>query len=117
MLDDWQNDTCEGKYLKTIFERRMPKDRPDKNFQRGLKEAKTPNKSFNSYGGYFHMGLTKTDKRRHIIGMDGFGGQMIWIDFDEGRIVVTHAIYNNYNWKKIVRDIIRKGKISSGNWN
>jgi CubicO group peptidase (beta-lactamase class C family) len=117
MLNDWQNDTCEGKYLKTIFERRMPKDRPDKNFQRGLKEAKSPNKSFNSYGGYFHMGLTKTDKRRHIIGMDGFGGQMIWIDFDEGRIVVTNAIYNNYNWKNIVRDVIRKGKISSGNWN
>jgi hypothetical protein len=23
MLDDWQNDTCVGKYLKTIFENRI----------------------------------------------------------------------------------------------
>lgn len=117
MLDDWQNDTCEGKYLKTIFERQMPKDRPDKRFQRDIKNANWPNHSFKNYGGYFHIGLTKTSKKRHIIGMDGFGGQMILIDFDEGRIVVTNAIYNNFNWKKIVRDVIRKGKISSGNWN
>ena len=117
MLDDWQNDTCEGKYLKTIFERQKPKDRPDKRFKRDLKRADWPNYSFRNYGGYFHIGLTKTDKKRHIIGMDGFGGQMIWIDFDEGRVVVTNAIYNDYNWQKIVRDVIRKGKISSGNWN
>ena len=26
MLDDWQNDTCEGKYLKDIFENRIDKD-------------------------------------------------------------------------------------------
>ena len=68
-------------------------------------------------GGYLHIGLAKLTKKRHIIGMDGYGGQMIWIDFDEGRIVVTNAIYNNFNWKKIVRDVIRRGKISSGNWN
>ena len=62
--------------------------------------------------------LASADKKRHIIGMDGYGGQMIWIDFDETlRIVVTNAIYNNFNWKKIVRDVIRRGKISSGNWN
>lgn len=117
MLDDWQNDTCEGKYLKTIYERQMPKDRPDKRFQRTLKKGDWPNFSFKNYGGYFHIGLSKTDKKRHIIGMDGFGGQMIWIDFDEGRIVVTNAIYNDFNWQKIVRDVIRKGKISQGNWN
>ena len=25
MLHDWQNDTCEGKYLKSIFERKVKK--------------------------------------------------------------------------------------------
>ena len=44
--------------------------------------------------------------------MDGYGGQMIWIDFDE-RELGYNAIYNNFNWKKIVRDVIRRGKISS----
>jgi len=117
MLEDWEKDTCEGKYLKEIFKRQMPKDRPDANFQRGLKEHKYPNKSFNNYGGFFHTRLWNVAADRHIIAMDGFGGQMIWIDFDNGRIVVTNAIYNNYNWQKIVRDVIRKGKISSNNWN
>ena len=26
MLDDWQNDTCEGKYLKSLFERKIKKN-------------------------------------------------------------------------------------------
>ena len=30
MLDDWQNDTCVGKYLKTIFENRISKDNDKK---------------------------------------------------------------------------------------
>ena len=34
MLDDWQNDTCVGKYLKTIFENRISKDN-DKKSNRG----------------------------------------------------------------------------------
>jgi CubicO group peptidase (beta-lactamase class C family) len=117
MLDDWQNDTCEGKYLKEIFERQMPKDRKDKKFQRSLKRHKFPNRSFNNYAGYFHTRLWNVPAHRHIIAMDGFGGQMIWIDFDESRIVVTNAIYNNYKWEKIVRDVIRNGKINSNNWN
>ena len=25
ILDDWQNDTCMGKYLKTIYKNRIPK--------------------------------------------------------------------------------------------
>ena len=25
MLDDWQNDTCVGKYLKTIYKNEIPK--------------------------------------------------------------------------------------------
>ena len=36
MLDDWQNDTCVGKYLKTIFENRISKDN-DKKDRRGDK--------------------------------------------------------------------------------
>ena len=63
------------------------------------------------------MDLSNTQKDRHIISLQGFGGQYIWIDFDEGRIVVTNAIYNDFNWRKIGSDVIRKDKISSGNWN
>ena len=47
IMDDYQNDTCVGKYLKEIYERRIPK---------GSKEKEEP--LFNrtkSYGGQFHM--------------------------------------------------------------
>jgi hypothetical protein len=29
IMDDWQNDTCVGKYLKTINERRVNKNKKD----------------------------------------------------------------------------------------
>lgn len=47
----------------------------------------------------------------------GYGGQMIVIDFDQGRIVSTHAIHNDYDWKRLVNGVIDTGKFRSGFWN
>jgi len=80
-------------------------------FQKDLKTHNWHNFSYDGYGGFFHTDLFNADKKRMILAMDGFGGQMIVIDFDEERIVVTNAIYNNFHWKKIVRDVIKTGKI------
>ena len=103
MLDDWQNDTCVGKYLKTVFNNRVKK-----NYQ-----GNVDNNSnwFNpkQYAGFFHTGYTGM-KDRAVMGMDGNGGQSIMIDFDRGRIIVINAIHNNYNWKKIAHSVIKKGK-------
>ena len=101
MLDDWQNDTCVGRYLKTIYDRRERKNDKDTN----------PNSSFGfpkSYGGQFHFDYPGM-KNRPILGMDGYGGQSILIDFERSRIVSVHAIHGNYNWKKIVYQRIKKG--------
>jgi len=101
MLDDWQNDTCVGRYLKTIYDRRERKNDKDVN----------PNSSFGfpkSYGGQFHFDYPGM-KNRPILGMDGYGGQTILIDFERSRIVSVHAIHGNYNWKKIVYQRIKKG--------
>ena len=101
MLDDWQNDTCVGRYLKTIYDRRERKNDKDTN----------PNSSFGfpkSYGGQFHFDYPGM-KNRPILGMDGYGGQTILIDFERSRIVSVHAIHGNYNWKKIVYQRIKKG--------
>jgi hypothetical protein len=111
MLMDWQTNSCEGKYLKEVYAKRQPKDNPDKAFQKDLKTHNWHNFSYDGYGGFFHTDLFNADKKRMILAMDGFGGQMIVIDFDEERIVVTNAIYNNFHWKKIVRDVIKTGKI------
>jgi len=102
MLDDWQNDTCFGKYLKTIYERRIPKN--DK-----WKDTKSSFFNPTAYAGFFHTNYSGM-KKRAVLGMDGFGGQQIIIDFDKSRIVVINSIHQNYNWKKIAHSVIKKGK-------
>ena len=102
MLDDWQNDTCEGKYLKSLYEGKVKK-----NYDYGdTKQAFTNPKS---YGGFFHLEPSGM-KKRHIFILDGYGGQTITIDFDKGRIVATLAIHRDFNWMKIAHSVIKKGK-------
>ena len=98
MLDDWQNDTCVGKYLKTIFERKERKD--------GIRPL---TKWAKSYAGMFHTNYEFIPKKRPVMGMHGYGGQHVVIDFENSRIVVANSIHENWNFKKIVYQVIRKG--------
>jgi hypothetical protein len=102
MLDDWQNDTCVGKYLKNIREKRISKNHKwkDDNFH---------DLNSKSYAGKFHTNYSGMAKR-NVMGMSGYGGQSIMIDFDRGRINVINSIHTNYNWKKIAHSVIKKGK-------
>ena len=102
MLQDWQNDTCEGKYLKSIFERKVKKKYDYSNKKHAFTNTK-------SYGGFFHLEPSGM-KKRHIFVMDGYGGQTLTIDFDKGRIVTTMAIHRDFNWMKIAHSVIKKGK-------
>ena len=102
MLDDWQNDTCEGKYLKSLFERKIKKNERWENNKDAFGLTKY-------YAGFFHTGL-KGMKNRPIFIMDGYGGQIFTIDFERGRIVATIAIHRDFNWKKIGYSVIKKGK-------
>ena len=105
-MDDYQNDTCVGKYLKEIYERRIPK---------GSKKEEEPLYGrTKSYGGQFHMDYPGL-KDKIVFGMNGYGGQAILIDMENSRIVVLNSLhYNNtkykYNHKKILFDPIKKGK-------
>ena len=104
MLDDWQNDTCVGKYLKTIHERRIPKNNK-------WKDDNSLDLSSRSYAGHFHTNFSGiSSKKRNVMGMSGYGGQSIMIDFDKGRINVINSMHQNYNWKKIAHSVIKKGK-------
>jgi len=102
MLDDWQNDTCEGKYLKTLYERKVKKNRDYRDKQEAFSITK-------SYGGFFHLDPYGM-KNRHIFIMDGYGGQTLTIDFDRKRIVTTMAVHRDFKWKKIAYSVIKKGK-------
>ena len=112
MLDDWKNDTCVGQYLKTIHERRIPKN--------GAQGTRGRVGLPLSYGGFFHTGY-KGMENRPVMGMDGNGGQTILIDFERGRIVATLAVFDNmrfpdkasYDWEKIAYERIKNGKPAS----
>jgi len=116
MLDDWQNDTCVGKYLKTIHDRRIKKGASWAASHDLASRVGLPH----SYGGFFHTGY-KGMKNRPVMGMDGNGGQTILIDFERGRIVATLAVFDNmkfpkkasFDFKKIVYEKIKKGKPSA----
>ena len=103
MLDDWHNDTCAGKYLKTIYERRIKK-------KDNTKEPDDVGLYTKTYGGQFHFDIFGIKKTRKIIGMSGFAGQQILIDLDNKRIIVVNSLFKNYNWRKIVHSEIKKGK-------
>ena len=95
MMEDWHNDTCAGKYLKTIYEKRVKK-------KDNVKHATDIGLYTKSYGGQIHFDIFGIKKERKIIGLSGFAGQNILIDLDNKRIIVISSLYRNYDWKKIV---------------
>ena len=107
MMEDYQNDTCVGKYLKEIHKRRIPKNLG------GDKDEPEFNRTY-TYGGQFHFDYPGL-KNRVVFGLGGRGGQAILIDVENSRIVVINSIqYNNgkykYNVKKLLIDPIKKGR-------
>jgi len=104
IMDDWNNNTCAGKYLKTIYERRISKNIT------GYKQAASVSGRTKKYGGQFHFDFVGLKKRK-ILGMDGMGGQQIIIDFEKKRIIVVNTLDQHYNWKKIVYKKIKEEKL------
>ena len=100
MMEDWHNDTCAGKYLKTIYKNRIKK-RDD------VKEPDDVALYTKTYGGQFHFDIFGIKKTRKIIGMSGFAGQQILIDLDNKRIIVVNSLFKNFDWKKIVHKKIK----------
>jgi hypothetical protein len=92
ILEDWNNNTCEGQYLKSLYENRVDKKRRNIGID-GYSMTK-------SYNGQFHTDIPRL--KRPIFVMDGFGGQSHVIDFEKNRIISVMAIHRNYNWKKLV---------------
>ena len=99
IMEDWNNNTCAGKYLKTIYERRINKNK--KNYDGDRSGQFAVGGYTKKYGGQFHFDIIGLSKRK-ILGMSGQGGQNIIIDFDRKRIIVVNTSDKHYNWKKIV---------------
>ena len=96
ILNDWNSDTCIGNYLKDVYANRVSKGAY--NVGDGYSQ---------SYAGFFHTnypGISDT-----VMGMDGYGGIALLINFDENRIVYTHAVHRDYNYRSLVLNAIDKG--------
>ena len=113
MMDDWQNETCEGKYLKEIYKRRVSKNRSHERWDSSDRKWGKANFGGLStrYGGQFHtdvIGLWN----RNILVLNGANGQQIVIDMDNSRIVVINAgKSNNYDSYKLGFEPIKFGRI------
>ena len=96
MLIDWQQDTCVGRYLKNIYDAAIPKNR---RYSSGFRLGYTKR-----YAGQFHTHFQGIN--RPIVMMDGFGGQIFVLDFERDRIIAIQAIHDNFNFKKLVFDVL-----------
>ena len=101
IMDDYQNNTCVGKYFKDLYERRVIK-KLTKEFE---EPAYNPSKE---YGGYFHMGYSGI-KDTVVFGMSGYGGNSILISPETSTITVINSLHYrskpsskfHYNEKKL----------------
>ena len=110
IMDDYQKQNCVGKYLKEIYDRRIPKkyDMSGK----GKRGEPQFNRTY-SYGGQFHLDYPGLEDKI-VFGMGGYGGRAILIDVEDSRIVILHSQHFNekevkYNVKKLLIDPIKKG--------
>ena len=98
MLDDWNKNTCEGEYLKSLYENRIKKNQQYRDNLQSFTNTK-------DYGGQFHMTLSGgKNKNRPVFQIDGWGGQTITIDFEQNKIIAILAIHRDYNWMKLVHN-------------
>ena len=95
IMNHWKNDTCVGKYLKTMYENRV--DRQKDNYR----DNDGNHKVAQTYGGQFLWDAIGLEDRP-ILMMDGFAGQQVVIDFDNNRIITVHSTDRHYDYYSLV---------------
>jgi len=95
MMNHWNNDTCVGKYLKTMYENRVDKQHGEYSMSKGN------HRSAQTYGGQFHFDPIGLEDRP-ILMMDGAYGQQVVIDFDNNRIITAHSVERNYDYHSLI---------------
>ena len=113
IMDDWQNDTCEGLYLKEIYKRRVSKNKSYDRWDSSDRRYGKTNfgRQSTRYGGQFHSGIVGL-WQRNILALNGYNGQQIIIDMDNSRIVVIGAVKaSEYDSYKLGFEPIKYGRI------
>ena len=95
MMKHWQNDTCVGKYLKTMYENRVDRQHGEYRNNDGNHNAAQ------TYGGQFLWDAIGLEDRP-ILMMDGAYGQQVVIDFNKSKIITVHSTDAHYDWYSLV---------------
>jgi hypothetical protein len=66
--------------------------------------------SAKSYAGQFHLDYLGLEGR-NIFVMDGYGGQLLMVDFDKSRILAISSVTEDYDWLKLVLNLMRNGRL------
>ena len=100
IMNHWKNDTCVGKYLKTMYENRVDRQKNEyRNNDGNHKVAQT-------YGGQFLWDAIGLEDRP-ILMMDGFAGQQVVIDFDNNKIITIHSTDRHYDYYRLVYSVLQ----------
>ena len=101
MLNHWKNDTCVGKYLKTMYENRI--DRGE-DYIENISTKDGNHRVALTYGGQFLWDPVGVNglKDRPILMMDGAWGQQVVIDFDNNRIITAHSTDRYYDYHRLI---------------
>ena len=100
IMNHWKNDTCVGKYLKTMYENRVDRQKDEyRNNGGNHKVAQT-------YGGQFLWDAIGLEDRP-ILMMDGFAGQQVVIDFDNNKIITIHSTDRHYDYYRLVYSVLQ----------
>ena len=113
MMHDWQSDSCEGKYLKEIYDRRVRINRKQASWQSQSVLWGKPqfNNTASKYGGQFWTNFSGLNDRKVLL-MDGYNGQQIIMDMDNSRIVaIAAAKSKHYSTYKLGFEPIKYGRI------
>ena len=94
MMNHWNNDTCVGKYLKTMYQNRVKKN------EGARSKFKSNHMVTQSYGGQFHFDPIGID--RPILMMDGAYGQQVVIDFENDKIITAHSTDRHYDYYSLI---------------
>ena len=107
MMEDYQNGTCVGNYLKQIQSKAEP-------WYRGRDKSSKARLYLNNYaqkyGGQFYFDFIGM-KQRNIFGTEGYNGQNMLIDMDDSRIVVTNSAATAWDQRTFMLEVIRDGKL------
>jgi len=113
MMEDWRNNTCEGRYLKEVYEHRISNGRRGTWAKQDQRWGyPTFGHTSSRYGGQFWTDINGLSGENVLV-MLGYNGQVIAMNMDKERIVVINAAKDkHYNTKMLGYEPLKYGRIN-----